>query len=72
LLATGTVSGRDKGSEGCLLERRHNLLPINLPSGEVRTFLEDGDRVTMRGYCQKTELPRIGFGECMGIVIGAA
>ncbi len=72
LLATGTVSGRDEGSEGCLLEKRHNPQPINLPSGEVRTFLEDGDRVTMRGYCQKAGLPRIGFGECTGMVVGAA
>lgn len=72
LLATGTVSGREEGSEGCLLEKRRNHEPIYLPSGEPRTFLEDGDCVTMRGYCQKVGLPRIGFGECAGIVVGAA
>ncbi len=72
LLATGTVSGRGEGSEGCLLERRHNPEPIRLPSGETRTFLEDGDRVTMRGYCRKQGLPRIGFGECVGTVVSAA
>jgi len=72
LLATGTVSGREGGSEGCLLEKRHNPEPIRLTSGEVRTFLEDGDCVTMRGYCQKEGLPRIGFGECSGMVVGAA
>jgi fumarylacetoacetase len=52
LLATGTVSGRKEGSEGCLLEKRHDPDPIRLPNGELRTFLEDGDRVTMRGFCQ--------------------
>jgi len=72
LLATGTVSGREEGSEGCLLEKRHNPEPICLPSGELRTFLEDGDCVTMRGYCQKAGLPRIGFGECAGMVVSAA
>jgi fumarylacetoacetase len=72
LLATGTVSGRGEGSEGCLLEKRHNPEPIRLPNGEIRTFLEDGDRVTMRGYCQKAGLPRIGFGQCAGMVVGSA
>jgi fumarylacetoacetase len=71
LLATGTVSGPDAGSEGCLLEKRHNAEPIRLPSGEVRTYLEDGDRVTLRAYAQKPGLPRIGFGICSGTVSGA-
>ena len=44
LLATGTVSGPDAGSEGCLLEKKHNAEPVRLPSGEARTLLEDGDR----------------------------
>ena len=72
ILGTGTESGREEGSEGCLLEKRRNPEPICLPSGELRTFLEDGDCVTMRGYCQKVGLPRIGFGECAGMVVGAA
>jgi fumarylacetoacetase len=71
LLATGTVSGREEGSEGCLLEKRHHPDPIRLPNGELRTFLEDGDCVTMRGFCQKAGRPRIGFGECAGMVVGA-
>ena len=71
LLATGTVSGREQGSEGCLLEKRHNPEPIRLPNGEIRTFLEDGDRVTTRGYCQKAGQPRIGFGDCVGTVVAA-
>ncbi len=72
LLATGTVSGPEDGSEGCLLEKRHNPEAICLPSGELRTFLEDGDRVTLRAWCQKPGLPRIGFGECAGTIVSAA
>jgi fumarylacetoacetase len=71
LLATGTVSSPDTGSEGCLLEKQHNAGPIRLPSGEVRTWLEDGDRVTLRAYAQRPGLPRIGFGLCSGTISGA-
>jgi len=71
LLATGTVSGPDAGSEGCLLEKTHGAEPIRLPSGEIRTRLEDGDQVTLRAYSQKTGLPRIGFGLCSGTISGA-
>jgi fumarylacetoacetase len=71
LLATGTVSGPDAGSEGCLLEKRHDAKTLRLPSGEERTYLEDGDRVVMRAYAQRPGLPRIGFGECSGTVSGA-
>ena len=69
LLATGTISGPDEGSEGCLLEKKLNAEPIRLPSGEVRTFLEDGDQITFRAYAQKPGLPRIGFGECIGKIL---
>jgi fumarylacetoacetase len=72
LLATGTVSGPEDGSEGCLLEKRHNPEAICLPSGELRTFLEDGDRVTLRALCHRPGLPRIGFGECAGTIVSAA
>jgi fumarylacetoacetase len=71
LLATGTISGPEEGSEGCLLEMKHRLEPVRLASGEVRTFLEDGDQVTFHGYAQKSGLPRIGFGECTGTVVSA-
>ncbi|WP_109489338.1 fumarylacetoacetase [Occallatibacter savannae] len=71
LLATGTISGSDEGSEGCLLEMKHRAHALTLPTGETRTFLEDGDEVTLRGYCQGPGLPRIGFGQCVGR-IGAA
>jgi len=71
LLATGTVSGPEPGSEGCLLELGRNAEPVRLPTGEKRTFLEDGDRVTLRAYCQQAGGPRIGFGECAGTIVGA-
>ena len=69
LLATGTISGPDEGSEGCLLEMKHRSQPITLPSGETRRFLADGDDVTFRAYAKKDGLPRIGFGECSGTVV---
>lgn len=69
LLATGTISGPDEGSEGCLLEKKLNAEPIHLPSGEVRTFLDDGDQITFRAYAQKPGLPRIGLGECAGTLL---
>jgi fumarylacetoacetase len=73
LLATGTISGPEQGSEGCLLEMKHRADPVRLPSGETRTFLEDGDQVTFRGYCQaRPGLPRIGFGECTGRIVSSA
>ena len=68
LLATGTVSGPEEGSEGCLLEKQNGA--IRLPGGESRRYLEDGDQVTFRAYCHRAGLPRIGFGECAGTVIG--
>jgi fumarylacetoacetase len=42
--------------------------PINLPTGETRRFLQDGDEVIFRGYCEREGFRRIGFGECRGIV----
>ncbi len=69
LLASGTVSGAALESRGCLLEiTRRGAEAVTLPSGEVRTFLEDGDEVTMRGYCEREGLPRIGLGTCVGRV----
>jgi fumarylacetoacetase len=69
LLASGTVSGPTKDSRGCLLELTwRGTEPITLPSGETRRFLEDGDEVIMRGYCEREGITRIGFGECRGLV----
>jgi fumarylacetoacetase len=71
LLTTGTVSGPDGGSEGCLLEMQRNSEGIHLPNGEVRRFLQDGDQVTLRAFSQRPGLPRIGFGECSGTIVSA-
>ena len=70
LLATGTVSGPEQGSEGCLLEKQNDAEAIHLSGGESRKFLEDGDQICFRAYCLRPGLPRIGFGECAGTVIG--
>lgn len=69
LLATGTISGPGEGSEGCLLEMKHRAEPLKLPTGEIRTFLENGDEVIFRGHCQGSGLPRIGFGDCIGRIV---
>ncbi len=72
LLATGTVSGPEDGSEGCLLEKRHRNEPVCLPNGEMRAFLEDGDEVVLTAYAHRDGMPRIGFGACAGRIGGAA
>lgn len=70
LLASGTVSGPEEGSQGSLLEiTQRGKQPIALPTGEKRSFLEDGDEVILQGYCQKPGHPRIGLGECQGRVV---
>ncbi|HEY4139540.1 MAG TPA: fumarylacetoacetase [Casimicrobiaceae bacterium] len=67
LIASGTVSGVSKESRGCLLERTwRGTEPLELPGGETRTFLLDGDEVIMRGWCERGGRPRIGFGEVRG------
>ncbi len=71
LLASGTVSGPDKESRGCLLELTwRGTEPIELPTGEERRFLEDGDEIVMRGRCESDGAVPIGFGECRGVVGG--
>jgi fumarylacetoacetase len=70
LLASGTVSGTTKESRGSLLERAwRGQEPVELPGGERRSFLEDGDEVVMRAWCEREGHPRIGFGECRGTVL---
>ena len=71
LLATGTISGPSKDARGCLLELTwRGAEPLTLPTGETRKFLEDGDEVIMRGWCEGAGAVRIGMGECRGIVVG--
>ncbi len=71
LLASGTVSGASSGARGCLLEiTRRGADPVQLPNGETRTFLEDGDEVTLSGWCERDGARRIGFGQCVGTCVG--
>jgi fumarylacetoacetase len=70
LLASGTVSGAEDGSQGSLLEiTQRGARPIKLPTGEERSFLSDTDEVVLRGYCEKEGFARIGFGECRGAIV---
>jgi fumarylacetoacetase len=72
LLASGTISGPQPGSQGSLLEiTRRGAEALKLPSCEERGFLEDGDEVTFRGFCEREGLPRISLGECKGMIIPA-
>jgi fumarylacetoacetase len=72
LIASGTVSGPDPGSEGCLLEiARRGASPVRLPNGETRAFLEDGDEVILNGFCEREGFPRISLGKCRGTVLPA-
>jgi fumarylacetoacetase len=72
LLASGTVSGPEKDARGCLLElTSRGREPITLPTGEQRKFLEDGDEVVLRGFCERDGFRRIGLGDCRGIVLPA-
>jgi fumarylacetoacetase len=78
LLASGTISGPTPDSRGCLLElswagngpdkKPLPRKPIELPTGEKRTFLEDGDEVILRAWAERPGFRRIGFGECRGII----
>lgn len=69
LLASGTISGPTPDSLGSMLELAwKGTRPIQLPNGETRTFLQDGDRITMTGWCQGPGY-RVGFGEVTGRVL---
>jgi fumarylacetoacetase len=71
LLGSGTISGPEKSQRGSLLEISWNATePIELASGIVRTFLEDGDSLVMRGWCQGDGY-RVGFGEVEGTILPA-
>jgi fumarylacetoacetase len=71
LLATGTISGPTSDSYGSLLELSwRGAKPLSLPNGNTRTFLADGDRITMTGWCQAPGY-RVGFGQVTGVVLPA-
>jgi len=70
LIGTGTLSTDSTGGLGSLLEISHGgKQPVQLPSGETRSFLDDGDEVTMKAWCQGEGAVRIGFGDCVGRVV---
>ncbi len=72
LFGSGTVSGPDKSQRGCLLELTwKGSEPLQLPTGETRRFLDDGDEVILRGWCEMPGYPRIGLGECRGVILPA-
>ena len=73
LLGTGTLSGPGAGQGGSLLELSvGGRQPVALPNGEERSFLEDGDTVTLRALCQAPGTARIGLGALSGTVMGRA
>ena len=69
LLGTGTQSGPDPKDVGSMLELTSGgKSPVTLPTGETRSFIEDGDTVIMRAWCARPGYPRIGFGDCAATV----
>lgn len=73
LLGSGTQSGPDAAEAGSLLELTvGGKQPLQLSSGETRTFLEDGDRVIFRAWCEREGFRRIGFGEASGTILPTA
>jgi len=83
LLGSGTVSGPARDARGCLLELTWDgdpwatppvkapttqRTPITLETGDERKFLQDGDEVIIKGYCERDGYRRIGFGECRGVI----
>jgi len=69
ILATGTISGTERESAGCLLElTRNGAEPIRLPNGERRSWLHDGDRITLTARCERDGLSPLQLGYCTGLV----
>ncbi|AGU47236.1 fumarylacetoacetase [Variovorax paradoxus B4] len=72
LFGSGTISGPGPGEAGAIIElTRAAQDPVTLANGEQRGFLEDGDAVLLRGWCEKPGHARIGFGESRGTVLPA-
>ncbi|MGY2289378.1 fumarylacetoacetase [Pseudomonas sp. SDO528_S397] len=72
LFGSGTLSGPGPGQFGSLLEiTEGGKKPIELASGEVRKFLEDGDEIILRARASREGYASIGFGECRGTVVAA-
>jgi len=72
LFGSGTQSGPQAGEAGSLLElTAGGKQPLTLPNGEQRLFLEDGDRIVLRGWAARDGRPRVGFGEAAGTMLAA-
>jgi fumarylacetoacetase len=72
LFGSGTLSGPRPEQGGSLMELgQGGKKPIEFSNGESRTWLQDGDSIILRGYCQREGYRRIGFGECRGTVTSA-
>ncbi len=72
LFGTGTISSPGPEGSGSLLEiTGGGRVPITLPSGEVRRFLEDGDEICLRARARRDGAAPIGFGDCRGTVLPA-
>ncbi|MDH6592332.1 fumarylacetoacetase [Variovorax sp. TBS-050B] len=70
LLGSGTLSGPQPDQAGSLIElTQGGRQPVTLPNGEQRTFLEDGDTLVIRGWCERAGAVRIGLGEVRGTVV---
>ncbi|MFT5169179.1 MAG: fumarylacetoacetase [Saprospiraceae bacterium] len=70
-MASGTISGKNKNSYGSMLEiSMGGKHAIKMPDGSERKFIQDGDTVTMKGWCEKDGV-RIGFGEVSGKILPA-
>jgi len=72
LFGSGTLSGPESGQFGSLLEiTEGGKKAVELASGEVRKFLEDGDEIILRARCSREGFASIGFGECRGKIVSA-
>jgi len=70
LMGSGTLSGPTRSEAGSLMElTTGGKLPIELPNGEKRSFLEDNDTLILRGWCEAPGAARIGLGEARGTVV---
>jgi fumarylacetoacetase len=73
LIGTGTLSTDSAGGLGSLLEiSQGGKRPLQLMTGEMRSFLEDGDEIMLKAWCEAEGAVRIGFGECVGRVVAAS
>jgi fumarylacetoacetase len=71
-MASGTISGKDESSYGSMLEiSKGGKQPFPMNDGSTRSFLEDGDTVTMRGWGEAGEI-RVGFGEVSSEILPAS